>query len=83
MDIAYEGLKDAQQAWSRVKPFVRAQGVKYRTLMDDGSAAKAYSVEALPMTYLIDSNGRVAAKYAGVVNKESIEANVKSLLAER
>jgi hypothetical protein len=51
--------------------------------VDDGSAAKAYSVEALPMTYLIDSSGRVAAKYAGVVNNESIEANVKSLLSER
>lgn len=83
MDIAYEGLKDAQQAWSRVKPFVQAHGVKYTILMDDGSAAKAYNIEALPMTYLIDSSGRVAAEYAGVVNKESIEANIKSLLAER
>lgn len=83
MDIAYEGLKSAQQAWSRVERFVHAHDVKYTILMDDDSAAKAYRVEALPITYLIDTNGRVAAKYAGVVNKESIEANVKSLLAER
>ena len=51
--------------------------------MGDDGITKRYSVTALPVTYLIDRRGRIAAKYVGVVDRANIEANIQALLAER
>jgi len=83
MDIQYESLKDANEGWSRVKPFVQAQKVNYTILMGDDRVSKAYDIEALPATYLIDKNGRIAATYVGVLaDKSNVEANINTLLME-
>jgi peroxiredoxin len=81
-DILYEDLKGPAEAWARVTPFVESHKVPYLVLMGDDGVTKAYDIKALPATYLIDRNGRIAATYVGLVNRENIEANVTSLLAE-
>ena len=83
MDILYEGLKGPAEAWALVKPFVESRKVDYPILMGDDGITKRYSVNALPITYLIDRRGRIAATYAGLVDRANIEANIKVLLAER
>ena len=84
MDILYDGLKGgAREAWANVKPFVAQQGLKYPIVLDDGSAEKAFSVTALPATYLLDRSGRIAATYIGVVDAANLETNIKILLSER
>jgi peroxiredoxin len=83
MDISYESLRDAQEGWSRVNPFVQAHRVNYRILMGDDEVTKLYGIEALPLTHLIDASGRIAATYVGIVDKNDIEANIKVLLKER
>lgn len=82
MDLSYEDLKDAQEGWSRVKPFVQTHQIKYPILMGDDKVTKLYDIEALPLTHLIDAKGRIAATYVGVVDKNNIEANIKILLKE-
>ena len=57
--------------------------MKYPIVLDDGSAEKAFNVTALPATYLLDRAGRIAATYIGVVDAGNLEANLKTLLAER
>ena len=83
MDILYEDLKGPAEAWSLVNPFVEAYKVDYPILMGDDGITKHYSVNALPVTYLIDRRGRIAATYVGIVDRTNIEANIKALLAER
>jgi peroxiredoxin len=83
MDILYENLKGPVEAWRLVNPFVETHKVDYPILMGDDGIVKRYSVEALPVTYLIDRRGRIAAKYVGIVDRANIEANIKMLLAER
>ena len=83
MDILYEDLKGPAEAWRLVKPFVETHKVDYSILMGDDGITKRYSVNALPVTYLIDRNGRIAATYVGIVDRANIEANIKTLLAER
>jgi peroxiredoxin len=84
MDISYEDLKSADEGWARVKPFIAAHGMTYQIVLDDGSAEKAFNVTALPATYLVDRSGRIAATYIGVVvDPANLEANIKTLLAER
>ena len=43
---------------------------------------KAYNIQALPLTYLIDKEGKVAATYKGVVDPANVEANIKTLLSD-
>jgi peroxiredoxin len=83
MDILYEGLKGPAEAWSLVNPFVETHKVDYPILMGDDGITKRYSVQALPVTYLIDRRGRIAATYVVVVDRTNLEANIKTLLAER
>jgi peroxiredoxin len=83
MDISYEDLKNAAEAWTKVKPFVEAQRIKYPILMGDGDVTKRYHIQALPVTHLIDLHGRIAATYVGLIDKQNVEVNVNSLLAEK
>jgi peroxiredoxin len=82
MDILYENLKSAGEAWQRVKPFVKAEHLNYAVLMGDDRVSKAYDVQAMPVTYLIDKTGRMAATYVGIVDRGDLEANIKALLKE-
>jgi peroxiredoxin len=83
MDILYEDLNGPAEAWHLVKPFVAAHKVDYPILMGDDGVTKRFSVNALPVTYLIDRRGRIAATYVGVVDRANLEENIKTLLAER
>lgn len=82
VDVLYESLKDSKEGWSRVKPFVQARKVNYPILMGDDQVTKRYDIRALPLTYLIDKRGRIAATYMGVVDRDNLEANVNTLLKE-
>jgi peroxiredoxin len=83
MDISYESLKDANEAWGRVRPFVAKHGVNYTIAMGDDAISKAYTLNAFPATYLIDKSGRIGVAYVGVVvNKDNVATNIKSLLSE-
>jgi peroxiredoxin len=84
MDIPYESLKDANEAWARVRPFMAKHGVNYPIAMGDDAISKAYALNAFPATYLIDKSGKIAAAYVGVViNKDNVATNIKGLLSER
>jgi len=81
-DIPYEALKDAAEGWSRVKPFAKRQKINYTIVMGDDGVTQTYRITALPVTYLIDRQGRIAAEYVGLVDKDDIERNINLLLKE-
>jgi len=81
-DIVYEDLKGPEEAWSRVKPFVRDHKMRYAVLMGDDQVTAVYGIQALPVTYLLDTRGRIAATYVGVVDRANLEANINVLLGE-
>jgi peroxiredoxin len=84
MDISYEDLKNANEAWARVRPFMAKHGINYPIVMGDDAISKAYSLNAFPATYLVDKSGKIAVAYVGlVINKDNVETNLKSLLSER
>jgi peroxiredoxin len=84
MDVQYDALKGgAAEGWSHVKPWLKAHPVNYPIVMADDAAMNAYGIKALPATFLIDRQGRVAAEYDGLVDKDDIERNIKALLDER
>jgi peroxiredoxin len=82
MDISYENLRSAAEAWTKVKPFVGSHQITYPILMGDGDVTKRYDVQALPLSYLIDARGRIAATYVGLIDRQNVEANINTLLTE-
>ena len=83
IDRYFQTLKNADEAWALVKPFVKQHGMEYQILMGEPQFLKDYNVGDLPATYLIDRKGRVAATYIGAVDRENTEANIQALLKER
>jgi peroxiredoxin len=81
-DIPYEGLKSADEAWQKVRPFMASHKINYPILMGNNSVIDSYGFQSYPATYLIDRSGRIAATYVGVVDKNDVESNIKRLLAE-
>lgn len=82
MDISYENLKNAAEAWAKVKPFVSAHQISYPVLMEESAVTKRYDIQALPVSYLIDPRGRIAATYVGLIDKQNVKTNIHTLLAE-
>lgn len=84
MDISYESLKDADEAWGKVRPFVAKHGVNYTIAMGDDAVSKACTLNTFPATYLIDKSGRIAVSYVGIiVDKDNVAKNIRSLLSEK
>jgi peroxiredoxin len=83
MEIPYERLKGASEAWPRVTQFIAAHHINYSIVMGDDDVTKDYRITALPATFLIDRAGRIAAEYPGVVDKDDVERNIKALLNEQ
>ena len=83
VDILYENLKSPEEAWSKVTPFVQSHKVNYQILMGDDRVNTRYDIKALPLTYLIDGRGRIAATYMGVVDEDNVETNLQTLMKER
>jgi peroxiredoxin len=83
MDTSYEGSKSADEAWSMVKPFVASNKLNYPVLMGEATLITSYKLAAVPASFLIDKQGRVAATYAGVIDKSDVDSNINKLLAEQ
>jgi cytochrome c biogenesis protein CcmG/thiol:disulfide interchange protein DsbE len=81
--LSVVGVSLDEDGWKAVKPFIKTAAVPYRIVLGNDTIARRYGIAAMPDTFLIDRNGKVAAKYAGVVNRTDIEKNIKAMLAEK
>jgi len=75
------GIAMDDEGWESVKPFVSDLKVNYRILIGNDSTAELYGgVEALPTTFLIDREGKIAAVHVGLTSKKDFEDGVEQLL---
>jgi peroxiredoxin len=78
--FAVLGVSMDEDGWQAVKPFVSEFGVNYRILLGNDSVAQLYGgIDALPTTFIIDRDGRVAATHQGLVSKSRYENDIKQL----
>jgi peroxiredoxin len=77
--LSVVGVSLDEDGWKAVKPFI-GEAIPYRIVLGNDSMAKQFGVDGLPVTFLIDRQGRFAATYAGLVDKDNVEANIKALL---
>jgi peroxiredoxin len=80
--LAVIGVSMDEDGWKSVKPFVTEWKIPYPIVVGNEELGKVYSVESMPVTLLIDREGRIAQFHAGVVERESFEKEIKDLLSE-
>lgn len=78
------GISVDEGGWEDVKPFLARMKVNYRVVMGDDGIARAYGgVDAIPTTFLIDKQGKIAAVHVGVDSTpDEFAASVDTLLHE-
>jgi peroxiredoxin len=54
--------------------------MKYPVVIGNDALAKQYNMTSMPMTLLIDREGRIALSHTGVVNKADFESHIQQLL---
>ena len=82
--FAMVGVSLDEGGWKVLNPFLADAKIPYRMLLGDDSLAQRYGIQNLPDTFLIDRQGRVAAAYrAGIVDKDDVDTNIRTLLEKR
>jgi peroxiredoxin len=87
--LAVIGVSMDEDGWKAVKPFLLRTNdpetggntsMKYPVVIGSDPLAKAYNLTSMPMTLLIDRQGRIALSHTGVVNKTDFEGHILQLL---
>ena len=77
------GVSMDDDGWKSVKPYVEQHKLNYPVVIADQDLAKRYGgLPFLPMTLLIDRDGKIAEAHPGVVDKHAFENTIKALLKE-
>lgn len=76
------GVSMDDDGWKLVKPYAADKKINYPLVIGSESIAKQYGVETMPMTYLIDREGKVAATYIGMVDRDRLEKEIVRSLAK-
>ena len=87
--LAVIGVSMDEDGWKSVKPFLAQKrdpetggntAMKYPVVIGSETLAKQYNLTSMPMTLLIDRQGKIALSHTGVVNKDDFEGHIRQLL---
>jgi peroxiredoxin len=81
--LASVGVAMDDEGWQAVKPWLAEHPISYPIVVADKDITGAYNVRSLPVTLLIDRDGRIAESHVGVVDKDAWEAHIQRLLSEQ
>ncbi|HXI91968.1 MAG TPA: cytochrome c biogenesis protein CcdA [Blastocatellia bacterium] len=73
-----------EEGAAKVKPFLKAHPMDYTQIIADRSTAAAFNVDdsTLPVTLLIDKQGRIRFRHVGITAKDVLEGELRTLLSE-
>jgi thiol:disulfide interchange protein DsbD len=73
-----------EEGAAKVKPFLKAHPMDYTQVVGDRSTASSFKVDdsSLPVTLLIDKQGRIRFRHVGITKKDVLETELNQLLAE-
>jgi peroxiredoxin len=81
--FAVIGVAMDEEGWDVVKPFAKYVGINYRLVIGDETITQLYGgVEAMPTTFLIDREGRIASVHVGLSGKRAFEDEIQELLRD-
>ena len=81
--LATIGVSMDEDGWKAVKPFLEKTNINYPVVIGNDKLGTLYGLEAMPMTLLIDREGKIAVSHVGVVDKASFEKDIQTLLQSK
>jgi cytochrome c biogenesis protein CcmG/thiol:disulfide interchange protein DsbE len=69
--------------WKTVHEFLAQTDVPYRIVLGDATIMDKYGNTGMPDTFLIDRQGKIAAVYRGLVNKDGVEKDLQAVLVQQ
>ena len=77
------GLSVDEDGWTAVAPYLDAAAINYPVAIATDEVTSGFGgIGAVPMSFVIDRNGRIAATHLGLLNKEDVEAEILSALGK-
>jgi len=78
------GVALDEEGWSVVRPYADAKKINYPLVVGDDRVSDLFGgLKAVPTTYIIDRQGRIAATHIGLCQKGEYEGDIKAVLNER
>ncbi|MGA7625903.1 MAG: TlpA disulfide reductase family protein, partial [Candidatus Acidiferrales bacterium] len=74
------GISTDDDGWKSVSPYMKEKKVNYSIMVDDAKVSKLYGLDSMPMTILIDRDGKIAAKHIGLVSKSEYKTEIETVL---
>ena len=68
--------------WKSVKPWIEEKKVNYPIVIGNQGLGKQYGLIGMPLTALVDREGRLADVHNGIVDKTATEQRIKDLLQQ-
>jgi peroxiredoxin len=87
--LAVIGVAMDDEGWKVVKPFLALKrdpetgvntSMQYPVVLGSEGLGKQYNLTSMPMTLLIDREGRIAVSHTGMVDKANFESHIQELL---
>ena len=79
------------KGWAVVKPFLEKKrddetggmiAMQYPVVIGNDALGSRFGLTSMPMTLLIDKEGKIALSHTGVVDKGDFENHIRQLLQE-
>jgi cytochrome c biogenesis protein CcmG/thiol:disulfide interchange protein DsbE len=77
------GVSMDDEGWKSVKPWLIEKKVNYPIVIGNEQLGKQFGLAGMPLTLLVDREGKIADSHSGVVNKVVTEKKIETLLEER
>lgn len=69
-----------EESAEKITPFAEQFSMALPIVMDDGAAARAYQVRVMPSSFFIDREGKISARWLGVLTPSLIEKHLAPIL---
>jgi len=82
--FAVLGVSMDEEGWDAIRPFISNRKVNYRVLLGTPEMADLYGgVDALPTSFILDREGRIAQAYVGAQLKRKFQNDLFELLGSQ
>jgi peroxiredoxin len=68
--------------WKSVKPWLKEKKVNYPVVIGNEGLGKQYGLDGMPLTVLVDREGRIADLHPGIVEIAATQQKIRTLLQE-
>jgi len=74
------GISMDDDGWKSVRTWIKEKRVNYPIVIGNNDLGQKFGLVGMPLTVLVDREGRIASTHAGVVDRAIFERQVKTLL---